>query len=137
MTIAELEEQFDTVLVVDFGAQYAQLIARRVREAHVYSEIVPHTITAAELLAKQPRGVIFSGGPASVHADGAPSIDPAIYESGVPVLGICYGGQLIARDLGGTVAKTGRGEYGRTDLSVADTAACSSAPTCPASRSPG
>jgi GMP synthase (glutamine-hydrolysing) len=120
MTIAELEEQFDTVLVVDFGAQYAQLIARRVREAHVYSEIVPHTITAAELLAKQPRGVIFSGGPASVHADGAPSIDPAIYESGVPVLGICYGGQLIARDLGGEVAKTGRGEYGRTELTVAE-----------------
>jgi GMP synthase (glutamine-hydrolysing) len=109
---------FDTVLVVDFGAQYAQLIARRVREAHVYSEIVPHTITAAELLARAPKGVIFSGGPASVHADGAPSIDPAIYEAGVPVLGICYGGQLIARDLGGEVAKTGRGEYGRTDLTV-------------------
>jgi GMP synthase (glutamine-hydrolysing) len=118
MSIAELEEQFDTVLVVDFGAQYAQLIARRVREAHVYSEIVPHTITAEELLAKQPRGVIFSGGPASVHAEGAPGIDPAIYDAGIPVLGICYGGQLIARDLGGEVAKTGRGEYGRTDLSV-------------------
>jgi GMP synthase (glutamine-hydrolysing) len=120
MAIAELEEAFDTVLVVDFGAQYAQLIARRVREAHVYSEIVPHTITAEELLARRPRGVIFSGGPASVHAEGAPSIDPAIYEAGVPVLGICYGGQLLARDLGGEVAKTGRGEYGRTDLTVAD-----------------
>jgi GMP synthase (glutamine-hydrolysing) len=119
MTFAELEEAYDTVLVVDFGAQYAQLIARRVREAHVYSEIVPHTITAEELLAKRPRGVIFSGGPASVHADGAPSIDPGIYEAGVPVLGICYGGQLIARDLGGEVAKTGRGEYGRTELTVA------------------
>ena len=120
MTFTELEAEFDTVLVVDFGAQYAQLIARRVREAHVYSEIVPHTITAAELAAKRPKGVIFSGGPASVHAEGAPSIDTAIYDAGVPVLGICYGGQLIARDLGGTVAKTGRGEYGRTDLSVAD-----------------
>ena len=120
MSIAELEEQFDTVLVVDFGAQYAQLIARRVREAHVYSEIVPHTITAAELVAKAPKGVIFSGGPASVHAEGAPSIDPAIYDAGIPVLGICYGGQLLARDLGGEVAKTGRGEYGRTDLTVSE-----------------
>jgi GMP synthase (glutamine-hydrolysing) len=108
----------DLVLVVDFGAQYAQLIARRVREARVYSEIVPHTITAEELAARRPKGVIFSGGPASVHADGAPSIDPAIYGVGIPVLGICYGGQLIARDLGGTVAKTGRGEYGRTPLTV-------------------
>ena len=117
MSLPELEAEFDTVLVVDFGAQYAQLIARRVREAHVYSEIVPHTITAAELAAKGPKGVIFSGGPASVHADGAPRIDPAIYDAGIPVLGICYGGQLIARDLGGEVAKTGRGEYGRTELS--------------------
>ncbi len=117
--IPELEAEFDTVLVVDFGAQYAQLIARRVREAHVYSEIVPHTITAAELAARNPKGVIFSGGPASVHADGAPSIDPDIYDTGIPVLGICYGGQLLARDLGGEVAKTGRGEYGRTELEVA------------------
>src|SRR3954463_749905 len=101
---------FDTVLVVDFGAQYAQLIARRVREAHVYSEIVPHTITADELLAKHPKGVIFSGGPASVHVAGAPSIDPAVYGAGVPILGICYGAQLLARDLGGEVAKTGKGE---------------------------
>src|SRR5438105_2391872 len=107
-----------TVLVVDFGAQYAQLIARRVREAHVYSEIVPHTITADELKARNPAGVIFSGGPASVHVDGAPTIDPAVYDLGFPVLGICYGAQLVARDLRGEVAKTGRGEYGRTALSV-------------------
>jgi GMP synthase (glutamine-hydrolysing) len=113
-------DDFDTVLVVDFGAQYAQLIARRVREAHVYSEIVPHTITPDEVVARNPRGLIFSGGPASVHTDGAPSIDPGIYETGVPLLGICYGGQLLARDLGGEVAKTGRGEYGRTDLTVGD-----------------
>jgi GMP synthase (glutamine-hydrolysing) len=112
--------EFDTVLVVDFGAQYAQLIARRVREAHVYSEIVPHTITAAEIAARAPKGVIFSGGPASVHANGAPSVDPAIYDAGVPLLGICYGAQLIARDLEGEVAKTGRGEYGRADLTVLD-----------------
>jgi GMP synthase (glutamine-hydrolysing) len=106
------------VLVVDFGAQYAQLIARRVREAHVYSEIVPHTITAAELAAKEPAGVIFSGGPKSVHVEGAPRIDPAVYDIGVPILGICYGAQLVASQLGGEVARTGRGEYGRTDLTV-------------------
>ena len=111
-------EEFDTVLVVDFGAQYAQLIARRVREAHVYSEIVPHTITAAELVARRPRGVIFSGGPKSVHVPGAPQADPDIYRAGVPVLGICYGAQLVAQQLGGEVARTGRGEYGRTALQV-------------------
>src|SRR5579862_1238594 len=105
---------FDTVLVVDFGAQYAQLIARRVREAHVYSEIVPYTITAAEIAARRPAGVILSGGPKSVNVDGAPLLDPAIYDVGVPVLGICYGAQLIARQLGGVVDRTGRGEYGRT-----------------------
>jgi GMP synthase (glutamine-hydrolysing) len=109
---------FDTVLVVDFGAQYAQLIARRVREAHVYSEIVPHTITAAELMARRPKGIILSGGPASVHVDGAPSLDEAIYETGIAILGICYGAQLVAQQLGGTVARTGKGEYGRTGLAV-------------------
>jgi GMP synthase (glutamine-hydrolysing) len=106
------------VLVVDFGAQYAQLIARRVREAHVYSEIVPHTITAEELADRDPAGVILSGGPKSVHVEGAPGLDEAVYDSGIPLLGICYGAQLVARDLGGEVARTGRGEYGRTDLEV-------------------
>ncbi|MDQ2753917.1 MAG: glutamine-hydrolyzing GMP synthase [Actinomycetota bacterium] len=109
---------FDTVVVVDFGAQYAQLIARRVREAHVYSEIVPHTITAAELVAKKPAGVILSGGPASVHVDGAPVLDPEVYNAGLPLLGICYGEQLIAQQLGGLVDHSGRGEYGRTTLSL-------------------
>jgi GMP synthase (glutamine-hydrolysing) len=106
------------VLVVDFGAQYAQLIARRVREAHVYSEIVPHTITASELAARKPAGVILSGGPKSVNVEGAPRLDPAVYDIGVPVLGICYGAQLIARQLGGEVESTGRGEYGRTALTL-------------------
>jgi len=112
------EHHFDTVLVVDFGAQYAQLIARRVREAHVYSEIVPHTITADEIEARRPAGVIFSGGPKSVHVQGAPVIDPAVYGTGVPVLGICYGAQLLARQLGGEVSNTGQGEYGKTQLDV-------------------
>ena len=113
-----MPERRDLVLVVDFGAQYAQLIARRVRELGVYSEIVPHTITAAELSARGPSGVILSGGPASVHVPGAPSIDRGVYELGLPVLGICYGAQLVAQQLGGEVARTGRGEYGRTELSA-------------------
>ena len=112
---------FDTVLVVDFGAQYAQLIARRVRECEVYSEIVPSSITAAEVAARRPAGVILSGGPASVHVEGAPSLDPAVYDLGVPVLGICYGAQLIAEQLGGRVGPNERGEYGRAEMTtVAD-----------------
>ena len=106
-----------TILVVDFGAQYAQLIARRVREAEVYSEIVPHSITAAAIREASPVGIILSGGPASVHVNGAPLLDPAIYDLGIPILGICYGAQLIAQQLGGTVSRGGRGEYGRTTLS--------------------
>ncbi len=108
-----------TVLVVDFGAQYAQLIARRVREAQVYSEIVSHTATAAELAERSPAAIIFSGGPASVHVEDAPGIDPGVYEMGVPILGICYGSQLLARDLGGQVDRSGRGEYGRTTMTHA------------------
>jgi GMP synthase (glutamine-hydrolysing) len=106
------------VLVVDLGAQYAQLIARRVRECHVYSEIVPHDLSAAELASRRPAGLILSGGPASVYEDGAPEVDPALFELGVPVLGICYGHQLMARALGGEVAATGRREYGGTQLEV-------------------
>ncbi|HEV3281525.1 MAG TPA: glutamine-hydrolyzing GMP synthase [Acidimicrobiales bacterium] len=106
------------ILVVDFGAQYAQLIARRVREAHVYSEIVSARATAAELMAHRPAGIILSGGPKSVNESPAPTIDPALYDSGVPILGICYGAQLLTRQLGGEVARTGRGEYGRTPLTT-------------------
>ena len=98
------------VLVVDFGAQYAQLIARRVREAHVYSEIVPSTMPVAEMLARDPAAVVLSGGPSSVYAPGAPAVDPALFGAGVPVLGICYGFQAMAQALGGAVAQTGRSE---------------------------
>ena len=106
------------VLVVDFGAQYAQLIARRVREANVYSEIVPHTITADEVAARKPAGIVLSGGPSSVYEPGSPSLDPGILELGVPVLGICYGFQVMARQLGGEVAHTGQREYGATDMAI-------------------
>lgn len=108
----------EKVLVVDFGAQYSQLIARRVREAKVYSEIVPHTITAAEVAAKDPTAIIFSGGPKSVLIEGAPLIDAAIYDLGVPILGICYGQQLMAQQLGGVVGGSGAGEYGRAIMSI-------------------
>lgn len=108
------------VLVVDFGAQYAQLIARRVREAHVYSEIVPHTITAAEVAERQPLAIILSGGPSSVYEPGSPSLDPGIVELGVPVFGICYGFQVMAQQLGGEVSNTGLREYGATGVTVAD-----------------
>jgi GMP synthase (glutamine-hydrolysing) len=97
----------DNVLVVDFGAQYAQLIARRVREAHVYSEIVQSSITAEQVKAKSPSAIILSGGPKSVYEVPAPSLDSAIYELGIPILGICYGAQLMAQQLGGEVSRTG------------------------------
>ena len=111
------------VLVVDCGAQYAQLIARRVREANVYSEIVPHSMSAAAMLEKNPAAVILSGGPSSVYEVGAPTIDPALFDSGVPIMGICYGFQAMAAALGGTVAQTGLSEYGRTQVQVADAGA--------------
>ncbi|MFE7843942.1 glutamine-hydrolyzing GMP synthase [Microbacterium sp. NPDC057407] len=118
-----MTEQTETsqrpVLVVDFGAQYAQLIARRVREAGVYSEIVPHTASASEIAAKDPVGIILSGGPSSVYEPGAPSLDEGVFDLGVPTLGICYGFQVMAQALGGEVANTGLREYGATDASVA------------------
>ena len=107
------------VLVIDFGAQYAQLIARRVREASVYSEVVPHTMPLARMLARNPAAIILSGGPSSVHEDGAPRVDPALFAAGVPVLGICYGFQAMAVALDGQVAHTGQREYGGTHARVA------------------
>jgi GMP synthase (glutamine-hydrolysing) len=104
------------VLVVDLGGQYSQLIARRVRECRVYSELVHHTLTPNQAMARRPRALVLSGGPASVYADGAPHIDPGLYELGVPVLGICYGMQLMAQDLDGHVERTGASEFGRTEL---------------------
>ncbi|MCW2521680.1 MAG: hypothetical protein JWO63_15, partial [Frankiales bacterium] len=112
--------QTDTVLVVDYGAQYAQLIARRVREASVYSEIVPSSMPVAEMLAKNPKAIILSGGPASVYEPGAPATDPALFAGGVPVFGICYGFQSMTQALGGEVADTGGSEFGRTLLRVGE-----------------
>jgi GMP synthase (glutamine-hydrolysing) len=106
------------VLVVDFGAQYAQLIARRVREEYIYSEIVAHSISASEVSAKSPSAIILSGGPSSVYAQGAPTFDPTIFDLGIPVFGICYGFQLMAKALGGEVVHTGTSEYGRTELAT-------------------
>jgi GMP synthase (glutamine-hydrolysing) len=113
-------ESHDLVLVVDFGAQYAQLIARRVREARVYSEIVPHTMPVEQLLARQPKAIILSGGPQSVYAPGAPQVGPAVFEAGVPVFGICYGFQAMAKALGGEVRRTGLSEFGRTVVTVSE-----------------
>src|SRR5262245_3372696 len=106
------------VLVVDFGAQYAQLIARRVREARVYSEVVPHTMPVAEMLARDPAAIILSGGPSSVYEPGAPSVDSSLLTAGVPTFGICYGFQLMAEALGGTVSRTGLREFGGTPVRV-------------------
>lgn len=106
------------VLVVDFGAQYAQLIARRVREANIYSQVVPSTMPISQMLAMNPLAVILSGGPSSVYAENAPQVDAALFETGLPVFGICYGFQAMATTLGGTVAKTGLSEFGATELKV-------------------
>ena len=113
-----MSEKIPKVLVFDFGAQYAQLIARRVREANVYSEIVSHELSVDEVREIDPVGIILSGGPKSVRIEGAPQIDPSIYELGIPILGICYGAQLIAQQLGGIVSQFDAGEYGRTSLEI-------------------
>ncbi|MGO1054120.1 glutamine-hydrolyzing GMP synthase [Crossiella sp. CA198] len=108
------------VLVVDFGAQYAQLIARRVRETQVYSEVVPSTESVDELIKRNPAAIVLSGGPSSVYEDGAPQVDPKLFEAGIPVFGICYGFQAMAVALGGATEHTGTREYGRTELTIAE-----------------
>ena len=118
--VPAIELQARPVLVVDFGAQYAQLIARRVREANVYSEVVPHSMSAVEMLAMDPAAIVLSGGPSSVYEEGAPGLDTALLEAGVPVFGMCYGFQAMVQALGGTVAKTGLGEYGATPARITD-----------------
>ena len=120
LPVADETPEERPVLVVDLGGQYSQLIARRVRECRVYSELVGHDAPAQALRARRPRALILSGGPASVYAEGAPSIDPAYYDLGVPVLGICYGMQLMAQDLGGRVEPTGVSEFGRTDVTAGE-----------------
>ncbi|UCH33700.1 MAG: glutamine-hydrolyzing GMP synthase [Armatimonadota bacterium] len=111
----------ELVAVLDFGAQYAQLIARRIRECRVYSEIVPHDKPAADIAAMRPKGIVFSGGPASVYEQDAPRCDPGLYASGIPILGICYGMQLMARELGGEVAPGSIREYGKAELRIEST----------------
>jgi GMP synthase (glutamine-hydrolysing) len=112
------QAEHDLVVVIDFGAQYAQLIARRVREAKVYSEIMPHTASVEEIVARKPKAIILSGGPQSVYAVGAPQVDPDLFSTGLPTFGICYGFQAMARALGGDVARTGLSEFGRTEAHV-------------------
>ncbi len=112
------QSDHDLVIVIDFGAQYAQLIARRVREASVYSEVMPHTATVEQVMARRPRAIILSGGPQSVYAPGAPQVDPHLFDAGVPTFGICYGFQAMARALGGDVARTGLSEFGRTEATI-------------------
>ncbi|GAA3606015.1 glutamine-hydrolyzing GMP synthase [Microlunatus ginsengisoli] len=114
------QPEHDLVLVIDFGAQYAQLIARRVREAKVYSEVVPHTASVADIVARKPKAIILSGGPQSVYAPGAPQVDADLFTTGLPTFGICYGFQAMARALGGDVARTGLSEFGRTEAQIAE-----------------
>ena len=109
----------ELVLVLDFGGQYNQLIARRVRECDVYCEVHPHTLPLSEIRAKQPKGIILTGGPQSVYGDGALSYDEGLFSLGVPVLGICYGSQLMAHALGGEVKSAETSEYGRAELEIA------------------
>ncbi|MFT4216165.1 MAG: glutamine-hydrolyzing GMP synthase [Micropruina sp.] len=115
-----MSHEHELVLVVDFGAQYAQLIARRVREARIYSEIIPHTTSVAEIVARRPKAIVLSGGPQSVYAPGAPQVDPALFATGIPTFGMCYGFQAMAQALGGEVRQTGLSEFGRTPVHLAE-----------------
>lgn len=111
----------ELILILDFGGQYNQLIARRVRECNVYSEVVPYNISIEKIKEKNPKGIIFTGGPASVYGENAPKCDKSIFELGIPILGICYGMQLMALTLGGKVARPNKREYGTTDVSIDNT----------------
>lgn len=115
-----LHERQEMVIVLDFGGQYSHLIARRIRELKVFCEMLPYSTPLEEIKERRPRGIVFSGGPASVHQEGAPAVDPAIYGLGIPILGICYGMQLMAKQLGGVVARAAFREYGKTDLEILD-----------------
>src|SRR5919108_2138504 len=120
LPVPEVPAEERPVLVVDLGGQYSQLIARRVRECRVYSELVGHNVSAEEVRVRNPLALVLSGGPASVYAEGAPRVDPGLYRLGVPTLGICYGMQLMAQNLGGRVERTGVSEFGKTDVRVHD-----------------
>ena len=120
MTNQSIGKPEELVLVLDFGAQYGQLIARRIRECRVYCEIVTHDTPTEEILARRPKAIVFSGGPSSVYEEGAPLCDPKLFEAGIPILGICYGMQLMAKMLGGEVHGGARREYGKTELTVLD-----------------
>src|SRR5499426_4688946 len=115
-----MELWHDRILVLDFGSQYTQLIARRIREAQVYSQILPCTVPLATILAYRPRGIVLSGGPASVYEKKAPSVARELFDQGIPLLGICYGMQLVTHLLGGEVARSTHREYGRADLAIDD-----------------
>src|SRR6476660_4444138 len=113
-----MSTSFETVLILDFGSQYTQLIGRRIREANVYSEILPFNTPLEKILSYQPKGIILSGGPDSVYEAGAPACDPRIFEQGIPLLGVCYGMQLLAKELGGKVEGSTRREYGLREIEV-------------------
>jgi len=113
-----MSTSFETVLILDFGSQYTQLIGRRIREANVYSEILPFNTPLEKILSHRPKGIILSGGPDSVYEPDAPACDPKIFEQGIPILGVCYGMQLLAKELGGRVEGSTRREYGLREIEV-------------------
>src|SRR5437588_10341824 len=120
ISATEIGRATEEVVVLDYGGQYSQLIARRVRDCGVFSELLPHDVPLAEITRRNPRGIILSGGPASVYAEGAPTLDRRLLELGVPVLGICYGMQLLVHELGGRVEQAEVGEFGRSELHVSE-----------------
>lgn len=118
MVATAQNKDYDKIIVLDYGSQYNQLITRRIRDFGIYSELKPHTISAAEVRALAPKGIIFSGGPNSVYDEGALGVDPELFELGIPILGVCYGMQLMAKELGGRVEPATEREYGHVDIDV-------------------